>query len=202
MILNINKNNFNIYLKKSIKAKISLKKKIKQIQTIINNISEKVLNGGKIFLCGNGGSAGDAQHLAAEFLVRMRKGVNRNPIPAVSLIQDTSTLTACANDYSFDQIFVRNLQALANPKDVLIVISTSGNSRNIVKVAQYAKKNKIYTVGFLGSNGGIVKLLCKDFVIINSNETSIIQESHIFLGHFIFTEIEKNLIKKNFLKIE
>ena len=104
----------------------------KTIDKAIKIISTKVKKGGKILLCGNGGSAADAQHLAAEFLVRLRPKVNRKPIPAISLAQDTSTLTACGNDYSFDDIFLRTFQAVGNKKDVLICISTSGNSNNII----------------------------------------------------------------------
>jgi D-sedoheptulose 7-phosphate isomerase len=102
--------------------------------------------------CGNGGSASDAQHLSAEYLVRLRPNVNRKPLPAISLAQDTSTLTACGNDYDFSDIFVRPFQALAKKNDILIVITTSGNSLNVIKVLKEARSKKITTLGFLGSN--------------------------------------------------
>lgn len=180
----------------SIEAKNSLLLIEKQISLAIRIIEKKIKNGGKIFLCGNGGSAADAQHLAAEFLVRLRPHVNRNPISALSLAMDTSTLTACANDYSFAKIFSRNLQALGSQKDVLIVLSTSGNSINILDVLNVAKKKNIYTIGFLGSNGGKAKKLCNIKLIIKSDVTSRIQESHILLGHYIVEAIENKLLKK------
>ena len=111
-------------------------------------------------MCGNGGSAADAQHLAAELLVRLKPELSRKPLPAISLAQDTSTLTACGNDFNFDDIFLRNFQALSNKKDVLLAISTSGNSKNIIKVLKYAKAKKIKTVGFLGKKGGLAKKYC------------------------------------------
>ena len=116
----------------------------KDIVEVIQNIQKKLKKGGKILFCGNGGSAADAQHLAAEFIVRLRPHINRNPIPALTLAQDTSTLTACGNDYSFDDIFLRPFKALAKKDDILICISTSGNSKNILKVLKQAKKTKIY----------------------------------------------------------
>ena len=112
------------------------------IVDVIENICKKLKKGGKILFCGNGGSAADSQHLAAEFLIRLRPNINRNPIPAITLTQDTSTLTACGNDYSFEDIFLRPFQALANKNDILICISTSGNSKNILNVLKEAKKKK------------------------------------------------------------
>ncbi len=194
-------NNLDIkLLKKSIKESNDLKKillnNLKELNNIIFEISNSVKKGGKILLCGNGGSAADAQHLAAEFLVRLKPGLNRNPIPAISLATDISTLTACSNDYSFTKIFSRNLEALANEKDVLIIISTSGNSKNIIDVLKTSKKIKIKSIGFLGSSGGKAKKLCDHKIIFKSNDVARIQENHIFLGHFIFEQVEKILIKK------
>ena len=107
--------------------------------------------------CGNGGSAADAQHLAAEFIVRLRPHINRQPLSALTLAQDTSTITACGNDYSFDNIFLRSFQALAQKNDILVCISTSGNSKNILKVLQEVKKQNIYSIGLLGNKGGKAK---------------------------------------------
>lgn len=166
----------------------------KEINLAINKIYKKIKKGGKIFLCGNGGSAADAQHLAAEFLVRLRSNVNRNPIPALSLATDTSTLTACSNDYSFNKIFSRNLMALGSAKDVLIAISTSGNSLNIIEVLKMAKKKKIFSISFLGCGGGAAKKYSDINLIVNSAVTGRIQESHIFLGHYIFECIENKLV--------
>ena len=169
---------------------------VTNLNKIIKLINKKLNLGGKILLCGNGGSAADAQHLAAEFLIRLRPNVNRRPIPAISLSTDISTLTACGNDYKFDDVFLRPFIALSKKNDVLLTISTSGNSKNIIKVLNQAKKDKITTIGFLGNKGGKAKGLCDYKVIINSKNTARIQEAHIFLGHFIFTEVENLILKK------
>ena len=168
----------------------------KDIVEVIQNIQKKLKKGGKILFCGNGGSAADAQHLAAEFIVRLRPHINRNPIPALTLAQDTSTLTACGNDYSFDDIFLRPFKALAKKDDILICISTSGNSKNILKVLKQAKKTKIYSVSFLGKGGGKAKKLSNKPLVISSSNTARIQECHIFLGHFILEKVEDSLLSK------
>ena len=134
---------FKNQLQENINIHQDMSKMSKDIIDVIKNIEKKLKKGGKLLFCGNGGSAADAQHLAAEFIVRLRPRVNRNPIPALTLAQDTSTLTACGNDYSFDDIFLRPFQALAKKNDVLLCISTSGNSTNILKVLKEAKKKKI-----------------------------------------------------------
>ncbi len=167
------------------------------IVDVISNIQKKLKKGGKILFCGNGGSAADAQHLAAEFLIRLRPHINRNPIPALTLTQDTSTLTACGNDYSFDDIFLRPFQALVKKNDILICISTSGNSKNILKVLKESKKLKIYSVCFLGKGGGKAKKMCDRPLVIPSQNTARVQECHIFLGHFILEKIEDHVISKN-----
>ncbi len=168
----------------------------KDIIDVIKNIQKKIKKGGKILFCGNGGSAADAQHLAAEFIVRLRPHVNRNPIPALTLAQDTSTLTACGNDYTFEDIFLRPFQAIAKKDDVLICISTSGNSKNILKVLKEAKKLKVYSVCFLGKGGGKARKLSNKSLIISSNNTARIQECHIFLGHFILEKVEDFIISR------
>ena len=138
--------NPTIELENQLQDNINTHQKILKISKNINNVivkvHKKLKKGGKILLCGNGGSAADAQHLAAEFLIRLRPNINRNPLPALTLTQDTSTLTACGNDYSFEDIFLRPFQAIANKNDILICISTSGNSKNILKVLKEAKKKK------------------------------------------------------------
>jgi len=171
----------------------NLKKYSAKLDKVAKIFYQKIKKGGKIFLCGNGGSAADAQHLAAEFLVRLRTTINRKPIAALSLAQDTSTITACSNDYSFDKLFSRNLEALANKKDILIAISTSGKSKNILEVIKLAKKKKIYTFCLLGNGGGYAKKFCNNSIIVPSKVTARVQESHILLGHTLFEKIE-NLI--------
>ena len=166
------------------------------INNVIKEIYKTIKNNGKVMLCGNGGSAADAQHLAAEFIVRLRPQVNRNPFPAITLAQDTSTITACGNDYSFDDIFLRSFKSLYTKNDILVAISTSGNSKNVLKVLKYAKKQKVKTVGFLGSTGGLADKYCDFSLKVPSKITARIQECHIFLGHFIFENVENLLLKK------
>ena len=190
------KNNLKEQLKDNIEVHLSILDLSEKILNIIKILQKKLKKGGKLLFCGNGGSAADAQHLAAEFLIRLRPNINRNPIPAISLVQDTSTLTACGNDYSFDDIFLRSFQALSNKNDVLICISTSGNSKNIIKVLKEAKRNKIYSIGLLGKGGGKAKKFCDNSLIINSQNTARIQECHIFMGHFILEKVEDFLINK------
>jgi D-sedoheptulose 7-phosphate isomerase len=165
----------------------------KEIYKAINKIYKTFKKGGKVFICGNGGSAADAQHLSAEFLVRLNPRKNRKPIPIISLAMDTSTLTACGNDYGFKYIFSRNLEALSNKNDILIVISTSGNSENIREVLKLSKKKKIFSIAFLGSNGGKAKELSNLNLIVPSSKVSKIQECHIFIGHFILNRVEEML---------
>ena len=128
------KNPFIIALENSIETKKNLLKIEDEINKGINEIYKSLKKKGKIFFCGNGGSAADAQHLAAELLIRLRPNINRYPIPAISLCMDSSTLSACGNDYGFEKVFSRPFEALANKNDILIAISTSGNSKNIIEV--------------------------------------------------------------------
>ena len=181
-------------INQSFDAKFSLLKSKEKINLSIKKIFNSIYNGGKLLICGNGGSSSDAQHLVAEFLVRLKTNVNRKPIPALFLGSDISTITACSNDYDFKYIFSRNLDALANKKDVLIALSTSGNSKNIIEVLKKAKNKKIFSISFLGGNGGLAKKKSDLPIIIESNITAHIQEAHIFLGHYIFEEVEKKLI--------
>ncbi len=169
----------------------------KKLNEVIKVIHKKLSKSGKILLCGNGGSAADAQHLAAEFLIRLRPNINRNPIPAISLAMDTSVLTACSNDYNFKYVFSRNLHALGSKdKDVLIVISTSGNSTNIIEALKAAKKKNIVSIGFFGKTGGAAQKYCDFPLNIASNEVTRVQECHIFLGHYIFEKVEDLLLMR------
>ncbi len=187
-------------LKKEIEESIFLKKKIETLSNEINIAIKKITgslkSGGKIMLCGNGGSAADAQHLAAEFIVRLKPKVNRQPFPAITLATDTSTITACGNDYNFENIFARSFEALHKKGDILLLISTSGMSKNLIKVAKIASKKKIYTICFLGSDGGKLKNFSNLNIILPSNNTARIQEAHIFIGHHIFGKVESLLLNK------
>mgnify|MGYP001808446419 FL=1 len=147
-------------IKKCFEDSISVKKEVIRqgsYKTLIeagNVIADSISKGNKLLICGNGGSAADAQHLAAEFLIRLTSEVNRESIPAISLAQDTSTLTACLNDFGPDNIFKRVLSGLSQDGDTLLAISTSGNSTNIIEALKYAKSKGIYSLGFLGGDGG------------------------------------------------
>jgi len=193
----LNKEKFSDNLSKIVQDKYILLKKINQksdiIYKIVEKITERVLKDGKIFFCGNGGSASDSQHLATEFLIRLKPNLNRTAIPAMSLTLDSTALTACGNDFGFENIFARALEGLGNKKDILIVISTSGNSKNIIKVLKKAKKMKIFTIGLLGNKGGKTKNQCDLPLVVNHNRVDRIQEMHIFLGHLIAETVEINL---------
>jgi len=191
--------NYSKLIHSSIKIKKQLFKLENKVDQAVKMMTETISDGGKVMICGNGGSAADAQHLAAEFLIRLRPKVNRKAIPVLSLAMETSSLTACGNDFSFSDIFSRPFNAFAKNKDLLIVISTSGNSKNILKVLKDAKKKNIKSISLLGSNGGKAKGMADLDIIVPSKITARIQECHIMLGHFIFEQTENNLLAKNFI---
>jgi len=196
--------NIKIAIEESVKVKeLVLRQELyKILNEIGDSIVESILRGGKVLLCGNGGSAADAQHLTAEFLVRLTSEVNREGIPAISLLQDSSTFTAAINDFNPNELFKRNLETLSKPEDILLAISTSGNSENIVKVLETAKKIKIKTIGFLGSEGGESLKHCDLAFIVPSNKTARIQEVHITAGHAVIEYVEARLIEEGFLSLK
>jgi D-sedoheptulose 7-phosphate isomerase len=167
-----------------------------------NVIVESISKKGKLLICGNGGSAADAQHLAAEFLIRLTSEVNRGSIPALSLAQDTSTLTACINDYGPDDIFKRVFSALSSDDDVLLVITTSGNSKNIIETLKLANKRGIYSLGFLGGDGGEALNYCNSAFIVPDKVTARIQESHITAGHALLQYVEDKLLDIGWLAVD
>ena len=165
-----------------------------------DRITNSIKKGGKLMICGNGGSAADSQHLAAEFLIRLTSDVNRQGIPAISLVQDSSTLTACINDYGADDIFKRVLLTLGQEGDVLLAITTSGNSTNIIETLKSARENNIYCIGFLGNGGGEALELCDLAFVVPSNITARIQETHITAGHAMLQYIEDTLLDIGYLE--
>jgi len=175
---------------------------VEKIIQMAEMISVAIENGNKLLLCGNGGSAADAQHLAAELVVRLRPNINRRALPAISLAMDTSSITACGNDFSFDDIFVRSLEALARPGDVLLGISTSGNSENVKRALQRAKNINVETCAFLGCDGGVIKSLPDIEYVVPSASTGRVQEVHIMLGHALMECIEDRLIETGYLNLE
>ena len=177
---------------------ISVKQKILEDEGLLNSIHDiadeciaAYRQGNRVLLAGNGGSAADAQHIAAEFVGRY--AFDRAGLPAIAFTTDTSMLTAIANDYGFDQIFRRQLEANGSKDDVFIGISTSGNSANVVAALQRARELDIITVGLTGQGGGEMQLLCDYCLQVPSTSTPRIQESHIMLGHIICDLVEETL---------
>jgi D-sedoheptulose 7-phosphate isomerase len=166
-----------------------------KIEPEINKASLLMLDslkqGGKIIFCGNGGSAADAQHLSAELMGRFLK--DRRPLPSIALTVDTSALTAIANDYSFGETFSRQLEGIGNVGDCLIAISTSGNSKNIIRAVEIAKEKNITRIGLTGSDGGALADCCQVTLKAPSNCTNHIQEMHIGIGHYLCFIIENSM---------
>lgn len=163
-----------------------------------NILAQSLKNGGKVLFCGNGGSAADSQHIAAELVVRLRGGVERAAIPAMALTVDTSILTAGGNDYGFNEVFARQVEAFGNKDDVLVAISTSGNSTNVINAVKKAKEKEMKVVGLLGYRGGKLFSICDNSVIVPSENTARIQESHILTGHIWCEIIEETLFPELF----
>ncbi|HEU4551139.1 MAG TPA: SIS domain-containing protein [Rhizomicrobium sp.] len=161
--------------------------------------AQSIAQGGKLLLCGNGGSAADAQHLAAELLVRLRPNVNRSGIAAIPLAIDSSSLTACGNDYSYEVYFERMTRALGREGDVLMAITTSGKSPNVLAALKAAREMDMKTVGFLGGTGGPALPLCDVAFVAPSDETGRIQESHITAGHAVMELVEDMLLAQGLI---
>jgi D-sedoheptulose 7-phosphate isomerase len=165
-----------------------------RIGEVAKAISEAFKNGHRLYLCGNGGSAADAQHLAAEFTGRFYS--DREPLPAEALHVNTSFLTAVANDYSYDQIYERAIKAHGREGDVLIGLSTSGNSKNVLLAQEEAKRRGVIVVSFTGASGGKMKDSADYLFNVPSNDTPRIQESHILVGHIICQLVEEELFSQ------
>lgn len=149
-------------------------------------------HGNKVLLCGNGGSAADAQHIAAELVGRFELDV-RKALPAIALTTDTSVLTAVSNDYGYDNVFSRQVEALGTPGDVLIALSTSGNSKNIVKAIEKANAQGMTTISLLGGDGGICKTISSLSLVVPHSSSARVQEMHITIGHILCAIVEQNL---------
>ncbi len=159
-----------------------------QLERIAQAMSQTLADGHRILWCGNGGSAADSQHLAAEIVGRFRR--ERRGMPSIALTTDTSILTAVGNDYGFDAIFSRQVEALGQPGDLLVGISTSGNSRNVVAALEVARAQHLRTVGFTGEGGGRMASLCDHLFAVPSRDTARVQEMHLFAGHMLCDWIE------------
>jgi D-sedoheptulose 7-phosphate isomerase len=157
---------------------------------------DAIANGGKLMFCGNGGSAADAQHLAAELLVRIRPQIDRDGVPAIALAMDSSTMTACGNDYSYEIFYERMVKTLGRKGDVLIAITTSGMSPNVIRALKAARGRGIVALGFLGGNGGLALAECDAALVVPDSETGRIQEGHIAMGHALMELIEDGLLAR------
>lgn len=187
---------------KRIEESILLKKRVMEDQQLLTNIEltamkiiEAYQNGGKVIVVGNGGSAADAQHIVAELVGRFV--IERRALPAIALTTNSSNITAIANDYGYDEVFSRQVEALVSDKDILMGISTSGNSQSIVKSFDSAKNKGAFTVGLLGKDGGSCAATADLSIIIRDNVTARIQEVHILIGHIICELIENRLFAAN-----
>lgn len=160
----------------------------------VDLLAQTIARGNKILVCGNGGSAADAQHFAGEIVGRFRK--DRRPWPALALTTDTSILTAVGNDYGFEDIFSRQVEGTGKPGDVLMGISTSGNSANVLKAVKAARTMKIFTLGLLGKDGGDIAPVVDLSMIVQTQDTARIQEAHIFLIHFLAGGLETKLMER------
>lgn len=184
---------------KSIEVKNTVLQDENLINTLVrmaSEIADAIENGGKLMICGNGGSAADAQHLAAELSIRLRSDVNRQAIAAIPLAMDSSSMTACGNDYGYEYCYSRMVEALGKKEDVLLGITTSGKSPNVVKALQEARKIGIKTMGFLGGAGEPALSECDVAFVVPSPITGRVQETHITAGHALLEMVEDMLLEK------
>lgn len=161
------------------------------VMALTDAVLQCLAAGGKVLWMGNGGSAADSQHLAAEFMVRYK--AERRPLPSIALTTDTSLITAHSNDYDFDSLFARQIEGLARPEDLVIGISTSGNSANIIAAVEQARVMGIKSAALLGRDGGKLRDMADISVIVPNDETARIQEAHIFIGHWLCEAVDAKL---------
>jgi len=184
-------------LVESSETKLKIKENLQnEIVKAVEMISAAYKSGNKLLLCGNGGSAADCQHIATELMIRLNHHIERPALPAIALTTDTSNLTAGGNDIGFENVFARNVEGLGNAGDILLAISTSGNSPNIVKAVHSAHNKKLSVIGFLGGNGGKLKELVDLPIIIPSSNVQRIQEGHITVAHIVCELVEDKLYGK------
>lgn len=180
------------YLKGEHAAHLAMFNALEPLFPLISEVGARlrqcIQQGGKVLLCGNGGSAADSQHIAAEIVGRFKK--ERKGLPAIALTTDTSILTSVGNDYGYDYIFARQVEALCRPEDVLIGLTTSGNSANVVRAIEAANSIGATTIGMTGGSGGKLNALCRHNIVVPSSVTARIQEAHIFIGHCLCEILE------------
>ena len=185
---------FSDSLKESAEVKLLIEKNCKaEVLNAVNKISKAYKNKKKVLLCGNGGSAADCQHIATELMIRLNHDIKRPALAGIALTTDSSNLTAGGNDIGFENVFARNVEGLGSEGDILIAISTSGNSLNVINAVEKANQKKITTIGFLGGNGGKLKDKVDVPIIIPSSNIQRIQEGHITVAHIICELVERKL---------
>lgn len=197
MSVNISRDSVRSAIEKQLLESVRVKEQLlaecsDSIADVIELLIETVDRGGKILLCGNGGSAADAQHIEAELVARLK--TERRAIPAIALTTNTSTLTALANDYDFSRIFVRQVEAFGTTGDVLIGISTSGNSQNVIAALKYAAQKGLKTVALTGGDGGAMTAIADLSVVVPSKNTQRIQECHIAIAHIVCDLLEQSVM--------
>ena len=181
-------------LNESAETKLKIGKDCKDgILKAVDLLSDAFKNGNKILICGNGGSAADSQHIATELMIRLSHNINRPALPAIALTTDSSNLTAGGNDIGFENIFARNVEGLGSKGDILLAISTSGNSENIIRAVNKAHEKEMKTIGFLGGSGGKLKTIVDLPIVIPSENVQRIQEGHITIAHIICELVEEEL---------
>lgn len=172
-------------------AAVAVSPLMDQVEVVAQLVTDALREGGFLFFCGNGGSAAEAQHMAAEYVVRFRR--ERRALGAMALTVDASVLTAAANDYGFRTVFSRQLEAIGRPGDVLFLYSTSGQSENLLVAAEAARDLRIHTVGILAKGGGELRGLVDDALVVPTNSTARAQELHLAIGHAICEIVDRNL---------
>lgn len=192
--------NYMVEIRKDILSSIEVKQQIldheaEQIADSARIMLSALLRGGKLMFCGNGGSAADAQHIATEYVVRLRSNFERKALAALALTTDTSLITAGANDLGFENIFARQVEALGRENDVLVAISTSGNSENVIRAVEAAKKKEMKTIGWLGRGGGKLYKMVDCPICVPHTDSGRVQESHIMIGHITCRIVEQEYFK-------
>lgn len=168
-----------------------LEKQLPNIENAIRSIQECFSKGGKLLIFGNGGSAADSQHIAAEFVGRFK--LERRGMPALALTTNTSSITALSNDYGYEASFKRQIESLGKEGDIAIAISTSGNAKNVIEAVKSAKAKGLATIALTGKGGGALKPLCDIAIVVDSQDTARIQEAHILIGHIVVEIVESAL---------
>lgn len=176
-----------------VKILANMSKLENNVQIAVEIISNALAHNKKILLCGNGGSAAEAQHIAAEYINELSSHNRRGALPAIALTTDSSVITSISNDRDYEEIFSRQIEALGNKEDVLMAISTSGNSPNIIQAINSAKEKQLYVIGFTGASGGKMANLCDVLFKVKSLNTMRIQEGHLFLEHIIVELVERRI---------